>query len=134
MSSVVILISRVIVGAHLNPLGFELCSIPSPLPPLAATDSVDACVAELFDQEICSLCDLSQRYWDRVHLDPSRMWHPLRCECLQLLDRMVSRMVEERTDEVNSFVIRDMCRWFMTAWLAVRVLGLYVSGTSRYFV
>lgn len=46
---------------------------------------------------------------------------------------MVSCMVEERTDKMESFVVGDMRRWFLTAWLAVRILGLNVSGHVKTF-
>jgi hypothetical protein len=47
--SVVILLARVIVTTHLNPLGLELYSLLSPLPPRAPINSVDASITELFN-------------------------------------------------------------------------------------
>jgi hypothetical protein len=57
------------------------------------------------------------------------MWYPLRREGLQLLDRVVSCLIEEGPDEVEALVVGDVRSRFLMSWLAVRVLHSNISTT-----
>jgi hypothetical protein len=46
---VIVLIACIVVSSHLNPFGLELRSFPSPLPPFASANLVDAFVAKLLN-------------------------------------------------------------------------------------
>jgi hypothetical protein len=46
---VIVLLACIVVSSHFNPLSLELCSFPSPLPPFASANLIDAFVAELLN-------------------------------------------------------------------------------------
>jgi hypothetical protein len=92
---VIVLLARVVVAAHLDPFSLELHPFTPPLPPFASANLIDTFVAELLDQDICSLGDLVGWYRHRVDLDPPRMRYPLRRECLEFLDSVMGGMIQE---------------------------------------
>jgi len=47
------LLPRVVVLAHLDPLGLECCAFASPLPPIRSSDCLDAFRPQLCVEEFC---------------------------------------------------------------------------------
>lgn len=56
------------------------------------------------------MLELVDRYADVVDLDPLRVRDPLGRKGLQLLDGVVSDVLQERADEVQAFIIGEMGR------------------------
>ena len=68
------------------------------------------------------MLELGGRDGDVVDLDPLRMRDPLGCEGLQLLDRVVGDVLQERADEVQALVVREVGRRALVQRLAVEEL------------
>lgn len=55
------------------------------------------------------------------------MWHPLGRKALDVFNRVMGGIFEERADEVKAFVVRDVCRGLLAPDLAVSILCIRVS-------
>jgi hypothetical protein len=101
------------------------------LPPIAPTDLADAVRAQLGFKEAGSVLELGGRDGDVVDLDPLRMRDPLGREGLQLLDRVVGDVLQERADEVQALVVREVGRRALVQRLAVEELPRSAASVGK---
>ncbi|KAL8974612.1 MAG: hypothetical protein Q9197_001151 [Variospora fuerteventurae] len=101
------------VGFHLDPLRPQAASIPTPLPPLASSNFIDAFVAQLRNDGLGGAIDSFLRYLHLLCSNPMGAWNPLRCEGLDVLDCVIGGIVEKASNQLKSFVVRYVCRWFL---------------------
>lgn len=78
-----------VMSPHLDPFCLWYSSISSPLPPLASSDSINALMTQLRDQQISRPFHTSFRDYDFVHLYPARTGNPLGSERLEVFDGMM---------------------------------------------
>jgi hypothetical protein len=123
VAQVGVLLARLIVGLHLDPLGLERTLWLAPLPPLLAADLADAVRAELLDQEVGCLQKVLLRNLDMIDPYPLGVRHPLAREGLQFLDGVVRGMVQKRADEMKPLVIGQMCGWLVGELFLVEILS-----------
>lgn len=133
LPGVVVLFPLVVVRAHLNPFGVEGTGVRlSPLPPLASTDLPYALRAELGFEDTRGVLELVGRDGHLVDLDPLGMRNPLRGEGLDLLDRVMRDILEERPDQVESLIVGQVRGRPLVERFAVEVLrgDEYVSSSG----
>jgi hypothetical protein len=89
-----------IICSHLNPFCVQFTSRPAPLPPGFSTHFLNPMVTQLPLYYFRCLCDEFLRNIDLVHLYPSWMRNPLRCESLDIFDSMAGSVQEELPNDV----------------------------------
>lgn len=113
------------VGLHLDPLRPQAASIPTPLPPLASSNFIDAFVAQLRNDGLSGTIDSFLRHLHLLCSNPMGAWDPLRCEGLDVLDCVIGGIVEEASNQLKAFVVRYVRRWFLAQGFAIQILPLY---------
>lgn len=111
-----------VVSSHFNPFCLQCTFLSSPLPPIFTPKLVHASVSKLSNDSISRFRDAVLRYCDFIDLHPARAGHPLRSETLDVFDGVVRGVIEELTDEIDTFVVRDMSRGFVAKRLPIEVL------------
>lgn len=54
--------------------------------------------------------------------DPLRMRYPLRCESLKFLNSMMRCILEEGSDQVESFIVGEMRGWALSKRFSIEIL------------
>ena len=90
---------------HLDPFRFQRLVVPAPLPPFAATNFVNAVMAQLSSESIGCFGNDFVWYFDFIYLDPVGIGYPLGGETLNIFDCVEGGIVEELPDEVQSLMV-----------------------------
>jgi hypothetical protein len=114
--------SGMVIALHLNPFRLQVPHGPTPLPPRLSSDAHDPSVPELRIDALCRVGEVFVRDSFFIDLDPVRGGDLLGREGLNILDRMVGDMLEERADNIEPFVVRYMRGGLVATWLTVQVL------------
>jgi len=94
-----------VVPLHLNPLGSQCATLPSPLPPSLTSDFIDTMTAQLRDNRVSRLGNAILGQDDFFNFDPTRTRYPLRSEALNIFDRMMRGIVEELADKIHTLMV-----------------------------
>lgn len=94
----------------------------APLPPRLSTDSSYSALPQLRIDPVGGLGEIL--CWDDVFLDldPMRCGNLLSGERLDIFDSMTGSMLEESTNDVQPFVVGNMCSWFLVTRFPVEIL------------
>lgn len=117
-----------IVPSHLNPFSFQCAAFPSPLPPFLPSNLINTVVSQLrYNRVRCSRYAI-MGYFFFVDLDPAWAGHPLRRETLEILNGVAGCMNEELTNQIHTFMIRDMSSRLLVKGLPIEILprSIYV--------
>ena len=95
LTLVILLLSLLMVGAHLDPFCLQVASWFSPLPPKPASHVLNPMMSQLLLYGIRCFRDMILGDLDFVDLDPSWIRHPLRRKALYVFNCVVGRIEEE---------------------------------------
>lgn len=122
LDGIAALLPLVGIRPHLDPFSLERRLWFPPLPPSPAAHLTDAVSPQLCRQQLGRARQMLLRYGHLVDLYPLRMRHPLGGERLQLLDRVMRGKVQERSNQVQPFVVGQVCCRPLPEGLPVEVL------------
>ena len=94
-----------IVRLRLHPFCLEIAPLSAPLPPFVASNLVDALVAQLCDDCICSIIDCLLGDCDFLYPTPWWVWYPLRGKGLDVFDGMIRCVEEKAANEKKTLVV-----------------------------
>ena len=116
------LLSLVSIRAHLNPFSVEGGLWFPPLPPLLSTNLLDTVGTQLLLQRFGSARQMVLGNGNIFDFDPLRMRYPLRCESLKFLNSMMRCILEEGSDQVESFIVGEMRGWALSKRFSIEIL------------
>jgi hypothetical protein len=116
------LLSLVSIRAHLNPFSIEGGLWFPPLPPLLSTNLLDAVGTQLLLQRFGGARQMVLGNGNIFDFNPLRMRHPLRSESLKFFDSMVRCILQEGSDQVESFIVREMRGWTLSKRFSIEIL------------
>lgn len=122
VAALFVLLSQVVIGSHLDPLGLEIRLGLAPLPPLSAADLANAALAQLLSYQLGGAGEMFRCYLDGLNLDPLGMGNPLCGECLELFNGVMRGKFEERPNQVQTFVVRQVGRRPLFERLSIEIL------------
>lgn len=116
------LLFLIVFTAHFNPFASKAFRRSTPLPPLLPTHSLDPLGAKLGDQRFSSRRQVF--IGDVGNLCPHPVWagNSLTGELLEILDGVLGGKGEEFTQNMQSFIIREMNRGFIMKGFSMQVL------------
>lgn len=118
----VVFLPLVCIRAHLDPLSLQRALWSSPVPPFPPANLTDAIRPQLSLNQLCCSAEVLVGYGDAFQLDPLWVRDPLRCESLDLFDGVMGGILEERSNQVQSLVVREMRGRLLLQVLFVEVL------------
>ena len=113
----------IIVCSHLDPFCLQRTVVTAPLPPLPATHLLYTIFAEIRDDGICGFRNKLWRYGYVFGTYPRRMGDDVGSEGLEVVHGLGRGIREERADQMEPFIIRDVGCRLLVAGLPVCILN-----------
>ena len=124
----------VVVGLHLDPFGLQGFPGFAPLPPIAAANLPDAIGTKLLLEKGSGLVELLTGDFDFLDANPLRMGNPLRGESLEIFDGVMRCEGQKRPDQVQAFIVGEMCGRSLSQGFTVEILGSRNTVFSKPFI